>query len=393
MKLPNFSVMNDIWDTKADSVTKGDMLRDISPLIEKTFEDENGFTHYVFSKIMFKNPWYSIPDDGFQLFKSFVDGGSRAYPSDGNIPCDIVAGETRLILNKILELSNDPNSRHYKEAREMLKNGKFELVRGTLKLYLGKYTTRDWRRKRFTDDIDFWIFKIHVLHHVLNRTGWVKNIYTREWEKRVHWINPITNKSENKVLIAANDLDQLLDFGGGSYLEGPKLKQIFSKKLKRGHNVDLSDIINVAMVNNGVDGKHKGEWLEAWSAFEEAANTRSKRIISNLISLCRYSLAIADHIEKVSQSLIKYNDLIFDNSVYSDDQLKRICRTSIHWLAFFNINGPDDTRKMLHDFYHEQAEIKPFHATNLRNFVANLLKLLNSKYTHLKIVFEIEHEI
>ncbi|MFX0137942.1 MAG: hypothetical protein ACFFDN_30145, partial [Candidatus Hodarchaeota archaeon] len=98
----------------------------------------------------------------------------------------------------------------------------------------------------------------------------------------------------------------------------------------------------------------------------------------------------ADHIEKVNQSLTKYNDLIFDKSVFPDDQLKRICRTSIHWLAFFNINGPNATRKMLHDFYHEQAEIKPYHATNLRDFARNLLKLLNSKYKHLKIVFEIE---
>ena len=49
MKLPNFSLMNDIWDTKADAVTKGDMLREVSPLTEKTFIDENGFNHYVFN--------------------------------------------------------------------------------------------------------------------------------------------------------------------------------------------------------------------------------------------------------------------------------------------------------------------------------------------------------
>ncbi|MFW9899579.1 MAG: hypothetical protein ACFFDO_10015 [Candidatus Thorarchaeota archaeon] len=387
--------MNDIWDTRADSVTKGDKRREVSPLAEKTFISENGFTHYFFNKLMFKNLWYSIPDGEFELFKDFVSGGSRSYPSDGSIPCDIVAGEARILLNKIVELSNDTGSHHYSEAREVLRNGKIALVRGTIKLYLGKYTTRDWRRKRFTDDIDFWVRKIHVLHHVLRRSGWIKNKNTREWEKNIEWVNPLTGERREHILIAANDLDQLLDFGAGSYLEGGSLKQIFQKKIKRGHEVDLSDLINVVMVN-GMDEKiqekdaREKEWKDAWEAFEAAANMRNTRTTSNLISMCRYSLAIADHIEKVSQSIIKYNDLIFDKSVFPDDQLKRICQTSIHWLAFFNINGPNATRKMLHDFYHEQAEIKPYHATNLRDFARNLLKLLNSKYKHLKIVFKIE---
>jgi len=40
--------------------------------------------------------------------------------------------------------------------------------------------------------------------------------------------------------------------------------------------------------------------------------------------------------------------------------------------------------------YHEQAEEKPIHAKNLRNFVNKIMKLLNSKYEYLKIIFEIE---
>lgn len=395
MKLPNFSLMNDIWDTKADAVTKGDMLREVSPLTGKTFINENGFTHYFFNKIMFNNLWYSIPDDEFELFKDFVNGGSRSYPSDGNIPCDIVAGEARVILSKIVELSNDTSSHHYDEAREALENGKIALVRGTMKLYLGKYTTRDWRRKRFTDDIDFWVRKIHVLHHVLRRLGWIRNYKTREWQKSVGWRNPLTGESREHILIAANDLDQLLDFGAGSYLEGGSLKQIFQKKIKRGHEVDLSDLINVVMVN-GMDEKiqdkesREKEWKTSWEAFEAAANMRNTRTTSNIISLCRYALAIADHIDRVSQSIIKYNDIIFDKSKFPDEQLKRICQTSIHWLEFLNTYGHDETRKMLHEFYHDQAEIKPSHAKNLRNFASDLLELLNSKYTHLKIIFEIE---
>ena len=395
MKLSNFTLMSDIWDTRADSMTKGDQRRDVSPLTEKTFVDENGFTHYIFNRIMFNNLWYSIPDDEFELFKDFVNGGSRSYPSDGSIPCDIVAGEARVLLNKIVELSNDISSHHYDDAREALENGKTALVRGTMKLYLGKYTTRDWRRKRFTDDIDFWIRKIHVLHHVLRRTGWIRNKNTHEWEKNIEWINPLTGERKEHILIAANDLDQLLDFGAGSYLEGGSLKQIFQKKIKRGHEVDLSDLINVVMVN-GMDQKiqerdsREKEWEKSWEAFEAATNMRNTRTTSNLISLCRYSLAIADHIEKVSQSIIKYNDLIFDKSVFPDDQLKRNCQNSIHWLTFLKTYGSDEARKMFHEFYHEQAEIKPTQARNLRNFAPNLLKLLNSKYTHLKIVFEIE---
>jgi len=46
---------------------------------------------------------------------------------------------------------------------------------------------------------------------------------------------------------------------------------------------------------------------------------------------------------------------------------------------------------MIHDFYDEQAEEKPFHAQNLRILAKKILKLLNSKYEYLKVTFEIEH--
>jgi hypothetical protein len=46
---------------------------------------------------------------------------------------------------------------------------------------------------------------------------------------------------------------------------------------------------------------------------------------------------------------------------------------------------------MLHDFFHEQAEEKSLHVINLRNIAKKLLNLLNSKYHHLKIIFEIEN--
>ncbi|MFX1411667.1 MAG: hypothetical protein ACFFA6_15050, partial [Promethearchaeota archaeon] len=336
------------------------------------------------------------PDNDLELFNKFIEGGSRAYPSDGNVPCDIVAKEARILLNKIIDLSQDPISHHFEQACKALENGKINLVRGTLKLYLGKYTTRDWRRKRFTDDIDFWIHQIHVLHHVLRRTGWLKNNSTKEWEKKIRWRNLLTNEERSGVLVAANDLDQLLDFGAGSYLEGSSLKEIFQKKIKRGHDVDLSDLINVIMVN-GADGKYSGdeererEWQKAWNAFEEAANTRNTRTTSNLISLCRISQGIADHLERVSKAIKKYNDNIFNKEEYPDNKLEKICNISIHWKIYLKDRGPDATREIFHSFYHEQAEEKPKHAKNLRNFVKKLLDLLNSKYQHLKVIFEIEN--
>jgi len=382
--------MTGIWDIKADAIKKGDNLRDVSFLIDKTIKDEKGYTHYIFSKSNFHNPWYDIPDNDLELFENFIEGGSRAYPSDGSIPCDVVASEARKVLKKIELCSQDPHHHYCEDAREVLKNGKLSLVRGTLKLYLGKYTTRDWRRKRFTDDIDFWMFQTNLLNSSLKECSFVKDKETGEWEKTVEWNKFETKENRRETLFAANNLNQLLDFGAGSYLTGSGLKEIFDKKIKRGHDVDLSDIVNVAMVNNGVDGIHKDEWLDAWSSFEQAANTRNTRTTSNLISFCSYSLAIADHLEKVGEAIKKYKDLIFDKSKYPDDKIKSLCNISTHWQKFYDTNGPDETRKLIHEFYDEQAEEKPLHAKNLIKFAQNILKLLNSKYDYLKVTFEIE---
>ncbi len=383
--------MNGIWDIKADAIKKGDKLRDVSFLINKTLTDGKNFTHYVFSKANFNNPWYNIPEEDFKLFETFIEGGSRAYPSDGSIPCDVVASEARKVLKKIELCSQDPNHHYCEAARDVLKNGKLSIVRGTLKLYLGKYTTRDWRRKRFTDDIDFWMFQTNLLDSSLKECSFVKNKETGEWEKTVEWNKFETKENRRETLFAANNLNQLLDFGAGSYLEGSSLKEIFDKKIKRGHDVDLSDIINVAMVNNGIDGIHKDEWLDVWNSFEQAANTRNARTTSNLISICRYSFAIVDHLEKVGGTIKKYKDIILDKSKYPDEKIKSLCRVSTQWEKFYDANGADETRKMIHDFYHEQAEEKPLHAQNLRIFAKNILKLLNSKYEYLKVIFEMEH--
>ncbi|MBY8983486.1 MAG: hypothetical protein KGD65_00300 [Candidatus Lokiarchaeota archaeon] len=382
--------MTIIWDTKADTVEKGDRLRDISPLHNKTNVDNEGFTHYVFDKIMFNNPRYSVPSNDITLFQKFINGGSREYPSDGNIPTDIVAGEARDILKGITDISKDPKAVYHKEAFELLKNSTFDLLRGTVKLYLGKYTTRDWRRKRFTDDIDFWVHEVDLLEHVLRKTGWVKNKVTREWEKKVYWDNPTTNERETLMLIASNDINQALDFGGGSYLEGTTLKDIFRKKIKRGHDVDISDIINVAMIFNKAEGFAVDEWYEAWDAFEEGANTRSTRTISNLITLVRYSHSIADYLERVGNILIKLHDLIFDQTIYPDQKIIKITHVSIHWQKYLKRHGLDITREMIHNYIFEQGYFKRYYSKNLKHFADKVLDLLNSRIKNAKVVFEIE---
>ena len=179
--------MEGIWDIRTDSIQDGDGLRDISPVARKTRLDNNNYTHYTFSKQMFNNPNHLIPDDDFELFKEFIDGGTQIYPSDGNIPCDIIAAEAIKVLDHIVAYSKDLSSPYGEEAKLAIKNGKNTLVRGAIKLYLGKYTTRTWRRKRFTDEITFWTFQVGLLDHVLRKIGWVKINETGEWEKSLEW--------------------------------------------------------------------------------------------------------------------------------------------------------------------------------------------------------------
>ena len=382
----------DLWDDKADEVQKGDNLRDVTPILDKIKIDENGFTHYVFSKNMFHNPKFKIPDDDYELFERFLDGGSREYPSDGKLPTDIAATEAKAILDKISECAMNPNHNYCQTAREELsRSSKMNMVRGTIKLYLGDYTTRDWRRKRFTDDIDFWIFNKYLLEYALKECGWIKNKKTMEYEKVIKWYNFKTKKIESTLLIASNDVDQLLDFGSGSFLDGPTLKDIFKKKLQRGHNVDLSDIINVAIVNNTDDNYLNKDWVTAWSAIEESANTRSTRITSNIISLCRYSFWITDYLKRVSNVIGKYQYIVLENSKYSDKEILRVCRISSHHLHFNLSLEPNATRNRIFNNLTKQKIRKRQYSRNLREFAYKVLEILNSKYKNAKVIFEIEN--
>jgi hypothetical protein len=379
-----------IWDLKADVAQEGDKLREVTPIRPKTRNDDMGYKHYVFNRQLFKNSSYIIPDDDFELFKMFLVCEDLIHPSDGDIPLDIIAVEVRKVLNYIAALSEDLLSPYYGDAIIALKNGKNSLVRGVLKLYLGKYNTRDWRNKRSTASINFFTFQVSLLDHALTQMDWVKNKETNNWEKSLQWFDIEASEITNEAVCTATNLNQILDFTAENYFEGTNLREIFIKNLIRGFDVDLNDIINVVLKTNGLNKNNIEEWKNVWESFEVTTNTRNTRITSNILSLCRYSLGIAEHLERVSIALTKYHDKIFDEKEIPDKLLKRICRSSIYWMQYLEKNGPDATRNMLHEFLLEQKDEKPLHARNLRSFAQKVLKLLNSKYEYLKIIFEVE---
>ena len=376
--------MSDIWDYIGDLVTKGDRQRDVSPKFKFIQQDELKTIHYIFTHRNFVNPKYSIPSDEFQLFENFLIGGSRSYPSDGSTPVDIAASEAFIILDRIEEIAKDPKHTYHESAAMNIKeNGKLSLVRGAIKLYLGGYTSNDWKRKRFTDDIDFWIYNKILFESVLVENGWVKNRKTKEFEKSIKWYNFATNEEENGILIASDDVEQRMDFGAGSFLEGSTLKDIFKKKLKRGHEVDLSDMINVIMMNRSDPDyeKENEEWASVWIAFEEATNTRDNRITSNIITLCRYAYGVASHLKRVSDAIQKYRGFILDSSKYPTYQVIKIYKNSNQWLSSSKILEMYRIRSKIYEELLEQEKLKLSYSKNLKDFAKRILHLLNLKYS------------
>ncbi|NVM04853.1 MAG: hypothetical protein HWN67_21210 [Candidatus Helarchaeota archaeon] len=361
-----------------------DNLRTID--FSKQYEDEFGFTHYVFTSEIFYNPKYVIPENSLELFQKFLGGGSREYPSDGNVPVDIAANEAKIILNKIKEISESPTNKFHRVAAELLKdNNQLNLLRGAIRLYLEELTTRDWRRKRATDDIDFWIPSPTLLEYVLKKTGWKKNKKTREWEKKVTWKDLWANKRKSTILIASNDLLQSLNFGSGGYLEGSSLKNIIKKKLKRGFDVDLSDIINVAIVNNIPESKDPNS---PWMAIIECANMRDPRVTSNIISLSRYAYGIAYYIKRVGVSLNVYKDTFKNKKLFSDEDVIKVCKVSSHLLDDHNYEAESTRRRIYENLViHERRKLQ--YSKNLYKFTSRVLNLLNSKYEYARVIFEI----
>lgn len=373
-----------LWDITVDAKFVGDNRRSVFPI--ETRGDKFGNTHYIFNREIFHNPKYVIPDDDLELFRKFLEGGSREYPSDGKIPVDISSNEAKIILEKLKEIAST-HAHEFHESAAKLLNGRdaVDLVRGANRLYLSELTTRDWRRKRSTDDIDFWIPNISLLEHVLANFGWSYNKNTREWEKKVSWKDKWTGVEKSNILLVSNDMLQNIDFGSGSHLEGSSIKAILKKKLRRGFDVDLSDVINVALGENVPETDDPNA---PWAAFIECSNMRNPKVTSNIISLCRYSYGIAYYLKRVGVSINLYKESFKDETLFTDEQVVKICKVSSHWLKEY-VYHPELSRKRIYDnlLVHQSRKLQ--HSRHLYDFTARVLDLLNSKYEHANIVFEI----
>ncbi len=151
-----------------------------------------------------------------------------------------------------------------------------------------------------------------------------------------------------------------------------------------------SDIINVVIVNNRDNDELNEEWIKIWSAFEEAANIRSTRITSNLISLCRFSYGIADYLERVGMVIGKYNRLVFEESKYSDIEIINVCKSSLNYYSQALPLEPKITRNRIYNNLEKQKIKKQLYAKNLRDFAGKILDILNTKYKGVKVYFEVE---
>ena len=372
------------WDEKADSKFRGDNLRIVLPVANLI--DKNNVTHYFFNQQMFDNPNYTIPNNSKDLFRKFLEGGSREYPSDGYVPIDIAAYEASYLMNEIVRIANTKLERFQQEAASIIKDRKpEELFRGTIRLYLSDLTTRDWRRKRSTDDIDMWIPNFSLFEYILKNNGWYENKETGEWEKKVAWDDKWTGISKSSALIASNDLFQATDFGSGEYLEGNRIKDIIKKKLKRGLDVDLSDIINVALENNIPEDENENS---PWRAIVECCNMRDSRVTSNIISLCRYSYGIAHYLKRVGVAIHLHKDTFQDDALFSDEEVMRICKVSSHWMKTYT-EEPTDVRKRIIGNLNKHEYQKLQQSRNLFNFMYKIIELLNTKYEKAKILIEI----
>ncbi len=372
------------WDEKTDRYERDDELRSLFP-VEKLI-DERGKIHYFFNQDMFHNPKYSIPNNDYELFNKFLEGGSREYPSDGKIPIDIAAKEAKLFIKEIENVVINPQNEFHQTIRSILNGRKpVELIRGAIRLYLSNISTRDWRRKRSTDDIVMWIPNMLFLEYILKKLNWKYNKITSEWQKKVVWDDKWTGATKSNVLIASNDVFQATDFGAGSFLSGSRIKDIIKKKIMRGYDVDLSDIINIALKNNipSIDDPN-----EPWAAFIECANMRASRVTSNLISLCIYSYSFAYYLKRVGVAIHKYRYDLKDQERFTDDKVLEICKMSSHWLNNHQDNA-QAARKRIFNNLERHEFLKLEHSKNLFEFMLRVIALLNEKYEKVGIFFEI----
>ncbi len=312
------------FSTRTDKLTRGDGLQEIIP--EKVTREEDR-TIYHFPAKMFHNPRYTIPEDDNELFKAFINGGSRSYSSDGQIPAIIATIEAQNIIKEVRKIAVDHKDPFNALARKAIVRGKtqigdWEVVRGTVGLMLGKWMSSDWQKKRSTDDIDFYWENMDtkLFAHVMRKCGWTSTGTTPGnqsiWTKKIP-------ECGNAVLECCNDTVIGRDFAGTDQaVYGIGLKNIVKKKLSRCHEVDISDVINIAL--SGYFNIDEEEERHPWRAVMEVLNRNSVDDCAHIILICQYSFAILEYYRNLGRTLETHAVDFLDKNLYDDESIKEI---------------------------------------------------------------------
>ncbi len=390
--------------TCTDMVIRGDQKREVLPS-KITFE--NGFTIYHFTWKTFSNPRYQTPAESDALFRGFIIGGSRAYSSDGQIPAIRATIEARNIIQEVRDIANDKEHPFHQKAKKAVVNGYAQIeddsvVRGTVGLMLGKWMPKDWQKKRFTDDIDFFwdAMDSDLWCYVLKKLGWKTDDKTpgvwSVWKKMVP-------EAPGMPLECSNDTTLGKEFGGvDATLEGPGLKQILKFKFYRCHDVDISDIINVALM--GLLNIDEDEADHPWRAVMETLWRASSVDVAHVITICRYAYAVAEHIQNVSHVLKKHVQDFFVPKIFPDEEIKIIYgmqtpvipgKTHYYWEPFEAGTATDvkEMRKELYRFFREEAQRRMFYSSRLRSFAHTLVWALNWRFKPSKVKYVFAKEI
>lgn len=139
------------FSIRIDKINRRDGLREVKPARVVL---EGKYTVFYFPYLMFTNPRYSIPEKSEDLFKAYIQGGSRSYSSDGKIPALRAAIEAQAIIHKVRQIALNEYHPLNQKARnaimkETVQREDWEVVRGTVGLLLGKWMPTDWQKGPF----------------------------------------------------------------------------------------------------------------------------------------------------------------------------------------------------------------------------------------------------
>ncbi|MBN2151862.1 MAG: hypothetical protein JW839_10475 [Candidatus Lokiarchaeota archaeon] len=377
------------------------MLQEIVP---EAVTKEGDFIVYHFPWKMFKNPRYTIPRGGLDLFHAFINGGSRSYSSDGQVPAILAAIEAQAAIQAVRDIAADKEHPFYTLARAAVAKGKaqvedWEVVRGTIGLMLGSWMPDDWQKKRYTDDIDFYWEAMdgELFAHVLRKLGWTTSDRTPGnssiWKKTIPSFPGIPLECTNDTVIGK-------EFGGvGPAVEGPGLKGIVKKKLDRCHEVDISDVINVAIAGHlNID---EDEPRHPWRAVMEILNRISADDCAHLILVCQYAFSIVQYYRDVGQALETHTPGFLSKKVFSDEEIKGIYMKqtpvvagggqSYFWEPFIRGSASTVTemRRELYNYFTREGWKRILNGSRLNTFAHALNWSMNRRYRRQRVRFVI----